>query len=317
MPQIIEPETPRLRLRQWRESDREPFAALNADPEVMEFFPSLQSREASDASIDAWQARFASQGWSNWAIELRATGEFLGFTGLSVPRRVLPFSPCVEVGWRLAREHWGRGYATEAARAALEVGFTRLGLGEIVSFTTIGNLRSRAVMERIGMRNAHQDFDHPGVPEGHPLRRHCLYRMSRGEWAGSRVKQSLGLVSLVVRDYDEALAFFVGKLGFALVADRYVPEQSKRWVVVSPPGASESRLLLARASSPEQESRIGAQTGGRVFLFLHTDDFWRDYERYRAQGVEFVRPPEQEPYGTVAVFKDLYGNLWDLLQPKE
>ena len=131
------------------------------------------------------------------------------------------------------------------------------------------------------------------------------------------MKQALGLVSLVVRDYDEALEFFCGKLGFGLIEDAAVPEQSKRWVVVSPPGASESRLLLARASSPEQESRVGAQTGGRVFLFLYTDDLWRDYERYKAKGVEFVRPPKQEPYGTVAVFKDLYGNLWDLLQPKE
>jgi catechol 2,3-dioxygenase-like lactoylglutathione lyase family enzyme len=129
------------------------------------------------------------------------------------------------------------------------------------------------------------------------------------------MKQSLGLVSLVVRDYDEALDFFVGKLGFGLVEDTFVPEQSKRWVVVSPPGASESRLLLARASSAEQESRVGGQTGGRVFLFLYTDDFWRDYEHYKAKGVEFVRPPKQEPYGIVAVFKDLYGNLWDLLQP--
>jgi len=131
------------------------------------------------------------------------------------------------------------------------------------------------------------------------------------------MKQTLALVSLVVRDYDEALAFFVGKLGFTVVEDTFVPEQSKRWVVVSPPGASESRLLLARASSPEQRSRVGTQTGGRVFLFLHTDDVWRDYERYEAKGVEFVRPPKEEPYGVVAVFKDLYGNLWDLLQPKE
>ena len=135
--------------------------------------------------------------------------------------------------------------------------------------------------------------------------------------ADSDMTQSLGLVSLVVRDYDEALAFFVGTLGFDLVEDTPVPEQSKRWVVVSPPGARESRLLLARASSTEQASRIGAQTGGRVFLFLYTDDFRRDYERYKASGVEFVRPPKTEPYGTVAVFKDLYGNLWDLLQPTE
>lgn len=129
------------------------------------------------------------------------------------------------------------------------------------------------------------------------------------------MKQSLGLVSLVVRDYDEALAFFVGKLGFTLVEDTPVPAQAKRWVVVAPPGAAESRLLLARASTPDQQQHIGAQTGGRVFLFLYTDDFWRDYERYRAQGIEFVREPKREPYGTVAVFRDLYGNLWDLLEP--
>lgn len=132
----------------------------------------------------------------------------------------------------------------------------------------------------------------------------------------SHVQQSLGLVSLVVRDYDEALAFYVGKLGFQLVEDSYVPEQDKRWVVVSPPGAMESRLLLARASTPEQEAHIGAQTGGRVFLFLYTNDFWRDYERYQAQGIVFVREPKELPYGTVAVFQDLYGNLWDLLEPK-
>ena len=129
------------------------------------------------------------------------------------------------------------------------------------------------------------------------------------------MKQSIGLVSLVVRDYDEALSFFVGKLGFKLIEDTFVPEQNKRWVVVSPPGARESRLLLARASTVDQQAHVGAQTGGRVFLFLYTDNFWRDYERYKALGIEFVREPKQEPYGTVAVFKDLYGNLWDLLQP--
>jgi catechol 2,3-dioxygenase-like lactoylglutathione lyase family enzyme len=131
------------------------------------------------------------------------------------------------------------------------------------------------------------------------------------------MKQSLGLVSLVVRDYDEALDFFVGKLGFSVVEDSRVPDQAKRWVVVAPPGAQESRLLLAQATTESQLSRVGAQTGGRVFLFLYTDDFWRDYERYRAGGVTFVREPKNEAYGTVAVFRDLYGNLWDLLQPTD
>jgi catechol 2,3-dioxygenase-like lactoylglutathione lyase family enzyme len=133
------------------------------------------------------------------------------------------------------------------------------------------------------------------------------------------MRQSLGLVSLVVRDYDEALAFFVGTLGFVLVEDSALPEQAKRWVVVAPPGGggvAGASLLLARAVTSEQQSRIGDQTGGRVFLFLFTDDFRRDYEAYRARGVVFVREPRDEPYGTVAVFKDLYGNLWDLVQPR-
>ena len=133
---------------------------------------------------------------------------------------------------------------------------------------------------------------------------------------GSNSRQSIALVSLVVRDYDEAIAFYVGTLGFELVEDKYVPEQDKRWVVVAPPGAMESRLLLARASTDSQSQRIGTQTGGRVFLFLNTDDFQRDYRAYKAKGVEFVREPKEEPYGTVAVFKDLYGNLWDLVQRK-
>jgi catechol 2,3-dioxygenase-like lactoylglutathione lyase family enzyme len=130
------------------------------------------------------------------------------------------------------------------------------------------------------------------------------------------MKQWIGLVSVVVRDYDEALAFYVGTLGFTLVEDTFVAAQNKRWVVVSPAGATQTRLLLARASDAEQASRVGNQTGGRVALFLYTDDFARDYQRYKANGVVFVREPKSEPYGTVAVFKDLYGNLWDLLQPR-
>ena len=128
--------------------------------------------------------------------------------------------------------------------------------------------------------------------------------------------QRIALTALVVRDYDEAIDFYVGRLGFELIEDSPVPEQHKRWVVISPPGASESQLLLARAASEEQVARIGNQTGGRVFLFLHTDDFRRDFEKYKAAGIDFVRGPREEPYGTVAVFRDLYGNLWDLIQPR-
>jgi catechol 2,3-dioxygenase-like lactoylglutathione lyase family enzyme len=130
------------------------------------------------------------------------------------------------------------------------------------------------------------------------------------------MKQSIVHVALVVRDYDEAIAFYTEKLNFDLIEDTYQPEQDKRWVVVAPPGSSGTTLLLARASKPEQEPFIGNQSGGRVFLFLNTDDFWRDYNAMRAQGIHFVREPKEQDYGTVAVFEDLYGNLWDLLQLK-
>lgn len=128
--------------------------------------------------------------------------------------------------------------------------------------------------------------------------------------------QQLVLVSLVVKDYDEAIDFYVGKLGFELIEDTYQPAQDKRWVVVCPKGST-TQLLLAKASTPTQTASIGNQTGGRVFLFLHTDDFWRDYHNYRAQGIEFIREPSTEAYGTVSVFKDCYGNLWDLIEPNK
>jgi RimJ/RimL family protein N-acetyltransferase len=159
---------------------------LNADPVVMEFFPALQDRAMSDATIDAWRGQIEARGWSNWAVEARESGDFLGFIGLTVPRRMLPFSPCIEIGWRLARAHWGRGYATEGARHALGAGFEHFGMDEIVSFTALLNARSRAVMERIGMRDARCDFEHPALPEGHRLRPHCLYTMTRLEWEARR-----------------------------------------------------------------------------------------------------------------------------------
>ena len=131
------------------------------------------------------------------------------------------------------------------------------------------------------------------------------------------MKHSLGLISLVVKHYDEALEFFVGKIGFKLVEDTYIKEQDKRWVVVKPQGNRGANLLLAEASTPEQENSIGNQTGGHVAFFLYTDDFWRDFELFKSRGIEFVRKPEKAAYGTFAVFKDLYGNQWDLLEPNE
>lgn len=169
-------------MRNWRSADLPIMAQLNADAEVMRYFPAILTREQSDSMVLHWQQQFALQGWSNWAVELKASGELIGFVGLSVPRRALPFMPCVEIGWRLRSAFWGQGLASEAAQAALRFGFTELGLAEIVSFTSLLNLRSRAVMQRIGMRNAEQDFDHPALADGHPLQRHCLYRLSSKEW---------------------------------------------------------------------------------------------------------------------------------------
>ncbi|GAA0373047.1 GNAT family N-acetyltransferase [Microbispora corallina] len=168
--------TGRLLLRRWRAADRKPFAALNADPAVMEHFPAPLSREQSDALADRVEEGFEEHGFGLWAVE--AGGEFIGFTGLSVPRFTAHFTPCVEIGWRLARSAWGHGYATEAARAALADGFGRAGLTEVVSFTAVSNLRSQAVMRRLGMtHDPAEDFDHPALFDDSPLRRHVLYRL--------------------------------------------------------------------------------------------------------------------------------------------
>ena len=165
------PETERLMMRAWREEDLEPFAALNADPIVMEFFPSTLTRIT---------AQLDTLGYGLWALEVAETGEFIGFTGLAVQTFPAPFNPSVEVGWRLARAAWSHGYATEAAMAALDYGFTVAGLDEIVSMTATLNVRSQRVMQRIGMtRDPSDDFEHPNVPDGHRVKPHVLYRIAR------------------------------------------------------------------------------------------------------------------------------------------
>jgi RimJ/RimL family protein N-acetyltransferase len=172
--------TPRLILRRWRESDREPFARMNADPRVMEFFPHLLSRRESDAAVDYIQASFDSRGFGLFAAELSANHSFIGFIGLAVPAFAAAFTPCVEIGWRLSPEYWGRGLATEGAREVARFAFTGLGLDSLVSFTVPANRRSRRVMEKIGMtRDLAEDFDHPDLPAGHALRRHVLYRLRK------------------------------------------------------------------------------------------------------------------------------------------
>jgi len=172
--------TDRLRLRRWAAADLAPFAAMNADPRVTEYLRMALSREESDALVEAIEAHFDRHGFGLFAVEIPGVAPFAGFVGLAVPRIEAHFTPCVEIGWRLAAEHWGRGYATEGARAVLALGFGTLGLDEIVSFTVTANVRSQRVMQNIGMvRDPADDFDHPLLPEGHPHRRHVLYRISR------------------------------------------------------------------------------------------------------------------------------------------
>jgi RimJ/RimL family protein N-acetyltransferase len=182
-------ETERLVMRRWQPGDREPFAALNADPEVMEYFAAPLTRAESDRLIDRIEAGFDADGFGFWALELRGEGTFIGFTGLAVVRFEAPFGQAVEIGWRLARPAWGHGYATEAAHRALDVAFEIVGVDEVVAFTSEGNSRSRAVMERLGMtRDAADDFEHPALV-GHPLAPHVLYRMSKQRWSEGNVSR--------------------------------------------------------------------------------------------------------------------------------
>ncbi|MDO8908013.1 MAG: GNAT family N-acetyltransferase [Pseudohongiella sp.] len=180
--------TGRLILRQWKPEDVPVFADMNEDPEVMKYFPGPLSRQQSEGWAENCRQMLGKQGWGLWAVEVRASEDFIGFVGLHAPTIDLPFNPCVEIGWRLKRSAWGKGYATEAARECLRIGFEQLGLNEIVSFTSIVNTPSFAVMERLGMKRDPDSFQHPSVPPGHILREHCVYRLSRLDWMQSGTK---------------------------------------------------------------------------------------------------------------------------------
>jgi RimJ/RimL family protein N-acetyltransferase len=184
---VPEVRTDRLVLRGWRDSDLEPFAALNADPVVMEHFPSTLTREQSDEMVQRLVQRWEDGGPSLWAAERTDTGTFIGFIGLLAPTFEASFTPCVEVGWRLSADHWGQGFAPEGAEAALAVGFRSYGLDEIVSFTSVRNRSSRRVMEKLGMHHdPADDFDHPNLPSDHRVCRHVLYRLGRRQWMQRR-----------------------------------------------------------------------------------------------------------------------------------
>ncbi|HWZ44613.1 MAG TPA: GNAT family N-acetyltransferase [Candidatus Saccharimonadales bacterium] len=175
--------TERLILRPWQASDREPFFRMSADPRVMEFMPALLTRDESDRLVDQIDAHFRDHGFGPCAVELLSDRSFIGFVGLYIPRFQAAFTPCIEIAWRLAATAWGQGLATEGARAMVSYAFRNLQLEELVSFTVPGNLRSRRVMEKLGMtHNPADDFDHPMLPPGHPMRRHVLYRMQRAEF---------------------------------------------------------------------------------------------------------------------------------------
>ena len=184
--------TERLILRKWRESDREAFARMNCNPEVMEHFPALLSRQESDAMLDRAQSHLQRYGFGPWAAELRESQEFIGFISLFIPQFEASFTPCVEIGWRLVREHWGKGLAIEGARAVVRHGFQVQGLRELVSFTVPANLRSLRVMQKLGMtHDPRDDFDHPSISVGHSLRRHVLYRLKRDDWMTKRVAENM------------------------------------------------------------------------------------------------------------------------------
>ena len=182
MIKIIEPKTKRLQLRQWKPSDYPAFSAMSADPEVMKYFPSTLNQSQSTAIAHTCQSLINKNGWGVWAVELSATQTFIGMVGLHLPSAKLPCSPCVEIIWRLAQPYWGQGYATEAAKAALNIGFEQLNLSQIVSFTVLHNHPSRAVMQKLGLKDSGENFEHPNVPVGSHLRKHCLYKISRESW---------------------------------------------------------------------------------------------------------------------------------------
>lgn len=175
-------DTNRLLLRQWREEDLETFALINSDPRVMAYYVETLDKTASDAFAHKIAQLIEQRGWGFWAVELKSNHEFIGFVGLHDANVQLPFAPCIEIGWRLGVDHWGKGYATEAAKEALRFGFEKLNLSEIVSFTSLSNFRSEAVMKRLGMQKDPDTFQHPSVPEGHRLRTHVLYRLLRDQW---------------------------------------------------------------------------------------------------------------------------------------
>ena len=182
MSEIIEIQTDRLIMRQWNKDDYSAFAKMNADKDVMEFYPSILTTEQSNDMAQKIESEITVKGWGFWAIELKDKNSFVGFVGIHEPGYELPMSPCIEIGWRLAKEYWGNGYATEAGKAALDTAFKKLELTEVYSFASVSNKKSQAVMERLNMINTNKNFEHPLIPINNPLREHVLYKIDRQQW---------------------------------------------------------------------------------------------------------------------------------------
>ncbi|KHD08019.1 GCN5 family acetyltransferase [Candidatus Thiomargarita nelsonii] len=182
MTKIVELKTNQLLLRQWQKEDFPLFAKINYDSVVMEYYPSVLSEDESNAMAHKFESLISERSWGFWAVELIDENKFIGFVGLHKPTYELPVTPCIEIGWRLAKEYWGKGYATEAARVALKFAFEELGLNEVYSFTSVSNKKSWSVMVRLGMQNTGANFEHPIIPESHPLREHVLYKITKAQW---------------------------------------------------------------------------------------------------------------------------------------
>jgi RimJ/RimL family protein N-acetyltransferase/catechol 2,3-dioxygenase-like lactoylglutathione lyase family enzyme len=320
--------TARLRLRPFVQHDADALYALQSNPRVMRYWdaPAWTDRARAAAFLTACQQMQDEGSGARFAIETHADKAFIGWCSLF---RWNPVYRSLGIGYCLDEPAWGRGHATEAVRAMLQWAFGALDLNRVEAELDTRNTASARVLDKLGFRR--EGLRREDCIVSGEVSDSWIYGLLRSDWQAlptatgdaaalpgsdpdARASRSLSLVSLVVHRYDEALAFYRDRLGFDLVEDTPLAA-GKRWVVVRPRGTGSASVLLAQASTPEQASAVGSQTGGRVFLFLNTDDLDRDHRLYRANGVEFVREPADMPYGRVAVFKDLYGNLWDLVQP--
>lgn len=320
--------TARLRLRPFVQDDAGALFALQCNPRVLRYWdaPPWTDRDRAEAFLAACLQMREDGSGARSAIETLADNAFIGWCSMF---RWNPVYRSLGIGYCFDEPAWGHGYATEAVRGMLQWAFGALDLNRVEAELDSRNAASARVLEKLG-------FEREGL-----RREDCvvsgevsdswIYGLLHRDWkaitratasaaeraasdSNARESQRLSLVSLLVHRYDEAIAFYRDCLGFDLVEDTPLDGQ-KRWVVVRPRGPGLAGVLLAQATTPEQMAVVGSQTGGRVFLFLNTDDLDRDHRQYRSQGVEFVREPMNMPYGRVAVFKDLYGNLWDLVQP--